>query len=240
MSPRSALDPAASRLRRSLSTGLTAASMTASTARLNLRVLATLTAGVALVLGLMSAAPASAHSNLEASSPENGASVSDVSEVSLTFGEEIVPDYTTLSLTNANADPVDLAPPTMDATNTIVAARVATAPLPDGAYSLAYYIVSIDGHPIEGTVSFTVEGSPAPAPTPTEVAPTESTAPVVTPTESPIPVDGEVRLLTTSSGAPDLTWVWVGTGIAAVVVLGAVSAVLLIALRRRRDDDSTP
>lgn len=194
---------------------------------------------VAGILTVFVALPASAHSELLASAPENGSTVSDVSEVSLTFGDEVVPEYTTLALTSGTGEPLELEAPTMDATNTILTARIVAAPLPDGAYTLGYYIVSIDGHPIEGTITFEVSESPAPVPTPDE--PTESAVPdpQPSPMETPVAVDGEVRLLTTSSGAPDMTWVWVGTGVAAVAVLGAVSAVLLIALRRRRDADST-
>jgi methionine-rich copper-binding protein CopC len=183
--------------------------------------------------------PASAHSELIASTPETGSTVSDVAEVSLTFGEEIVGEYTTLSLANESGEQIELDAPTMDATNTVVTTRIIAAPLVDGTYALGYYIVSIDGHPIEGTISFVVSGSPAPVP----VVPTETANPEPEPTatETPIAVDGEARLLVTSSGAsnPEMTWVWVGTGVAAVAVLGAVSAVLLIALRRRRDSEST-
>lgn len=210
-----------------------------SSARRSFR--ATLALAGALVLaGTLSAfvaTPASAHSELLASSPENGSTVSDVSEVGLTFGEEIVGEYTTISLTSETGAAVELAALTMDATNTVITARIVSAPLVDGTYSVGYYIVSIDGHPIEGTLSFVVSGSPAPVP----VEPTESAAPVpeASMTETPVAVDGEARLLTTSSGDPkaEMTWVWVGTGVAAVAVLGAVSAVLLIALRRRRDSE---
>jgi len=191
------------------------------------------------ILTFFVAGPASAHSELLASTPENGSTVADVSEVSLTFSEEVVGEYTTLSLANESGQAIELGAPTMDATNTVVTALIIAAPLVNGTYALGYYIVSIDGHPIEGTVSFVVSGSPAPAP----VVPTESAAPNPEPsaTETPIAVDGEARLLVTSSGAsnPEMTWVWVGTGVAAVAVLGAVSAVLLIALRRRRDSEST-
>lgn len=198
--------------------------------------------GTALVVMASSIAfPASAHSELLASAPENGSTVSDVSDVSLTFGEEIVGEYTTLRLANESGEEIELGAPTMDATNTVVTTRIIAAPIVDGTYALGYYIVSIDGHPIEGTITFVVSGSPAPAPAPVE--PTDSVTPDPEPsvTETPIAVDGEVRLLVTSSGAsnPEMTWVWVGTGVAAVAVLGAVSAVLLIALRRRRDSEST-
>jgi methionine-rich copper-binding protein CopC len=191
------------------------------------------------ILTFFVALPASAHSDLLASVPENGSTVSEVSDVSLSFGEEIVGEYTTLSLANESGEQIELDAPTMDATNTVVSARIIAAPLVDGTYALGYYIVSIDGHPIEGTISFAVAGSPAPAPVePTETANPE---PEPTTTETPIAVDGEARLLVTSNGAsnPEMTWVWVGTGVAAVAVLGAVSAVLLIALRRRRDSEST-
>jgi methionine-rich copper-binding protein CopC len=191
------------------------------------------------ILTFFVALPASAHSDLLASVPENGSTVSEVSDVSLSFGEEIVGEYTTLSLANESGEQIELDAPTMDATNTVVTTRIIAAPLVDGTYALGYYIVSIDGHPIEGAISFVVSGSPAPAP----VAPTETANPEPEPTvtETPIAVDGEVRLLVTSNGAsnPEMTWVWVGTGVAAVAVLGAVSAVLLIALRRRRDSEST-
>jgi methionine-rich copper-binding protein CopC len=187
---------------------------------------------------LFTAHPASAHSELVSSVPETGSTSADVSDVTLTFSEEVVPDYTTVTLSDAAGNPVALEAPTMDATNTVVTARIVAAPLGDGSYALAYYIVSIDGHPIEGTVTFDVAGSPVPVPSPGGPTPTETAEAQPLVTETPVPVDAEARLLTTSNGGAEFTWVWVGTGVAAVVVLGAVSAVLLIALRRRRESES--
>lgn len=181
--------------------------------------------------------PAIAHTELISSNPEAGSTTTDVSDIALTFGEEVVPDYTTLTLTDASGTPLNLSVPTVDATHTIVSAHVVSAPLADGTYSVAYYVVSIDGHPVEGNVGFSVSGSPIPSPTETPSSATPSAEPLVT--ETPVPIVGEARLFSSSSATPDMTWVWVGTGVAAVVVLGAVSAVLLIALRRQRDNDPT-
>ena len=83
--------------------------------RANLSLVLALT--MAGLLTLFVALPASAHSELLASVPENGSTVSEVSEVSLTFGEEIVGEYTTLSLANESDEPIELNAPTMDATS---------------------------------------------------------------------------------------------------------------------------
>ena len=183
------------------------------------------------MLGLAAVLPASAHSELIASSPAEGSQTSEVSSVSLTLSEEIVPEYTKITLTSSDGAEVALDAPTMDATNTIVSANVIDGVLSDGAYVLGFYIVSIDGHPIEGIVNFEVVGAPAP-----EQSATPSPDPSVMPTDEatavPLSIDPRIAQSGVSTG---VDWVWIGTGVAAVVVLGAVSAVLLVALRRRRD-----
>lgn len=190
--------------------------------------------GVALAT-LTGSLSALAHTELLSSNPAADSSVAQVSDITLTFGDEVVPDYTTLTLTDATGATIGLDSPTVDATHTTVSAHIEAAPLPAGAYSVAFYVVAIDGHPVEGIVNFVASGPPAPSPAESTMPATSSAEPLVT--ETPVAVAGEARLFTASNSSPDVTWVWVGTAIAAVVVVGVVSAVLLIALRRQREED---
>jgi methionine-rich copper-binding protein CopC len=184
-----------------------------------------------LVSALSASIPSWAHSDLLSSSPSQGSVSSDVSLVTLTFIDEIVPEYTALALTRKDGSQVELDEPSTDATNRIVSVAPRDGMLSDDSYVLGYYIVSIDGHPIEGSVSFEVAGAPTP-----EVSETPAPDASATPTDEANAVPFAIEARTADSGASTgVEWVWIGTGIATVVVLGAVSAVLLVALRRRRD-----
>ncbi len=180
------------------------------------------------------ASPARAHSDLLSSDPESGLTLADVSTVTLTFVDEIVPEYTTLSLIDANGNVFALQQPMFDARNTQLTVDIESGSLPDGNYLVGYYIVSIDGHPIEGSIEFAIAESPV-GPSVPAAMPSDDTVPDPEPSDDPtvVPLAVEAR----SSGASDdgLAWVWIGTGIASVGVLAAVSTVLLVAIRRRRD-----
>jgi methionine-rich copper-binding protein CopC len=178
------------------------------------------------------ASPARAHSDLLSSNPESGQTLADVSTVTLTFVDEIVPEYTTLSLIDANGIVFALQQPMFDARNTQLTVDIESGSLPDGNYLVGYYIVSIDGHPIEGSIEFAIAESPV-GPSVPDAMPSDGTVPDPETSASVVPLAIEAR----SSGAPDdgLAWVWIGTGIASVGVLAAVSTVLLVAIRRRRD-----
>ncbi len=186
------------------------------------------------------ATSAQAHSALVSATPADGSTQSDVSGISLAFAEEIVPEYTSLVVTSSNGTAVTLDAPTMDATNSVVSVNFTDGMLVDGSYSIGYFIVSIDGHPIEGSVSFAVVGSPVVAPT----LGASASASADLQTSSPQPTDSEtpvaIALLARDANAADagLSWVWIGTGIATVVVLAAVSTVLLVAIRRRRNESN--
>jgi hypothetical protein len=87
---------------------------------------------------------------------------------------------------------------------------------PAGQYHAAYRIISADGHPVTGEISFTL--SSAGAGTVTGSAPTGGTSPGAE---------------TGSSGGLNI-WIWLGLGIAAILVVIAVA----IALRRPKSADS--
>ncbi|GAB2463508.1 hypothetical protein GCM10007967_17270 [Xylanimonas ulmi] len=138
---------------------------------------ALLAVGAALV-GL--AAPASAHDRLVSSDPADGTTLDAVpAAVTLTFSEQVLETGTQVVVT---ADGVDVGAQPAQVDGVTV-----TAPLPPdaphGAYQVAWRIVSADGHPVEGSLTFTV-AAPAPSPVaePTQAA---ADSPADSATDSP-------------------------------------------------------
>ncbi|MGO1629163.1 copper resistance CopC/CopD family protein [Mycetocola reblochoni] len=112
----------------------------------------------ALLLGLLFAlgagvAPAQAHAELLSTNPEDGAVLDTApATVELRFNEPVQLIEDAIRLFPGDGDPVVLTARTVDTTVTIA--------LPDelgeGAYALAYRVVSADGHPIGGALTFQV------------------------------------------------------------------------------------
>lgn len=112
----------------------------------------TLLALAGLVLG---AAPASAHAELVSSTPKDGASVATLpATVELTFSEAVGSVGAYVAVTDPAGDEVGVGEPdVVDGTVTLKT----TGAGPAGDYTLAYRVVSADGHPVSGDVGFTVE-----------------------------------------------------------------------------------
>ncbi len=108
-----------------------------------------------IVVGMFGLAlPAQAHSALVSSSPVDGAVLpSAPDQVVLTFNEDALSGGTVIALTGPDGAPVGVEP-------TVVRGPVVSAalpPLPDrGTYTVAYRVVSGDGHPETGSIRFTV------------------------------------------------------------------------------------
>lgn len=166
-------------------------------------------AALALLLG---AAPAWAHSRLERSDPADGSSVATPpSTVSLTFNEDVQPGFTVITLIGPDGKDYHTGP--VQEVDTRVS--VGALPLgPAGRYEIGYRVVSADGHPVAGKVSFTLTqpgpGSAAAA----DPAPAQPGATVV---PAAAPPD-------TGGGAP--VWPWIA-GAAVLVVAGVVFALRL-------------
>lgn len=122
--------------------------------RFDRRAVAVIVAAFVLIALTMFPRAAQAHSELESSTPAEGASVSTLAEFSLTFGEEVTPDFSSYTLTGADANPVQLGTPRYDATKTTVTVPLAQM-VGGGDYTIGYSILSIDGHKVAGTVHFT-------------------------------------------------------------------------------------
>ena len=117
-----------------------------------------------LLIGAFGAGPAAAHSELVSSSPANGSSgPGKPTEVQLTFNEDI--STTGLQVVaQGSAGAVALGTPTVSGA-VVSAAWPQSAPA--GTYTVSYRVVSADGHPVDGSISFTYAdlacGSGAPA-----------------------------------------------------------------------------
>jgi methionine-rich copper-binding protein CopC len=168
--------------------------------------LALLAALIAIPLGLMSAAPAQAHSKLVSSNPANAASLAVApTQVVLTFDE--TPTVTSVRAQDTDGALVQLGAPVVTP-NTVTVAWPASAQ--PGLYRLVYSLVSDDGDPVQGTLIFTYAAlNPAAAP----AAPATSAN------------DAEAE----SEAAIVLTWF---AGVALVTL--AAFGVLVMSRRRRR------
>jgi methionine-rich copper-binding protein CopC len=174
----------------------------------------TVGAVLAALLGLVVlAGPASAHTELESSSPAEGASIAAApTQVQLTFGEPVTLPPDPVKVTGRDGTAWKVGTPS-------VAGGVVTAPVtpagPAQAYTLTWKVVAQDGDNVTGTVTFTLTAaaaaSTAPvAPTTAVAVQTQTTAP-----SSPAPVGVD------SVGIPSWIWILVAVvGLLAVIVVG--------------------
>jgi len=114
----------------------------------------------AAVLGLavpallaLTAAPAAAHNDLVSSTPKSGSSVTALPQtVELTFADEADPRFVKIATTGPDGSSVTVGTPTVTGTVVRQPIRPGTA---SGTYTVAYRVVSKDGHPVSGKIEFT-------------------------------------------------------------------------------------
>ena len=189
---------------------------------------------LAALLGalVLPASPASAHAELLRSTPADGATLKAAPpSITLTFGEEILPDGLGMVATAADGTKVALGKPTVSGTK-VVAAWPPDAP--GGSYTVAWRVVSADGHPISGVLSFSYAGAASPTASPTPTSP--STSPAASPTSpaataSPTDVVSPAASPVSSSGSSSSTSWPLIIGVAAL--LAAVIALVAVVARRR-------
>jgi methionine-rich copper-binding protein CopC len=122
------------------------------------KMLAVLTA-IAIVL--LPAAPAWAHAQLVSSDPAKDAALRKApAAVTLTFSERLNPDFATIVVSDAARQRIPAAAPAVDAEQGTI--RL-TGPLSNGTYTVAYRVVSVDGHTMQGSYPFTVADPALPA-----------------------------------------------------------------------------
>jgi len=196
---------------------------------------AVVTCGLGAFAVLAAAAPASAHTKLKSSTPANGAAVPTAPDrVELLFGQHLL-GLGTIAVQGPDGASVTAGDAVLDGA-TVTQALVANRPA--GTYRIAYRVVSADGHPVTGELTFTATGATG-APSPTSpAAATAATQPASSPPTA-APADGSTGGATTAAGAAGETAEDGGssTGLVVGIVVGAAvlaaGAGLLVARRRR-------
>ena len=206
-------------------------------------------ASLAVAGSLTLAVGASGHASLLTSSPEDGA-VLDVApeDVRFTFSEELFAELIEVSVLDAAGDLVmateaEQTPP--PGTDVIVPWP---SDLPPGEYSVAFRVVSADGHPVTGRITFSYAAVAESAEEPTAEPTTEPTPELFEETADPSPEE-----VTSADDAPSSTETAVVIGedpttrgepnssiigpllIAAAVIVGIGVVFSLIMLARQRN-----
>jgi copper resistance protein C len=160
-----------------------------------------LLAGLALLLG---ATPALAHTRLQGSDPADGASLDTApAHVALTFNEEMTPGFSTITIVGPDGARYETGEVGAEG------GTVSTAVLPlgpAGQYKIGYRVVSADGHPVTGEVTFTLT-------TPGQATSAPPPAPSAAPAASPAPAAAAPA----ESGGGTPVWPWI---VGAVVLVG--------------------
>lgn len=133
------------------------------------------TGGGVLTLGL--ASPVSAHAALTGTDPEDGAVIAEApAEVSASFSELLDGPSTEIAVTDPTGAVVEVADPNFDG-DSFTQPMLYTTP---GEYTVAFRVISEDGHRVDDALTFTVESIPeglyAPGSEPTDAASSEAEA----------------------------------------------------------------
>ncbi|GAA3250202.1 copper resistance protein CopC [Pseudonocardia petroleophila] len=161
----------------------------------------TLLCGFALLLGT---GVASAHTRLLGSDPADGSSLdAGPDRVSLEFNETMQADFSTITVVGPDGTQYQTGEVTADG------GTVSTAVSPlgaAGAYEIGYRVISEDGHPVTGSVAFTLTTDGPAAAAPVAATPSASAA---------APAPAAVAAPADEGGAP--VWPWI---VGAVVLVG--------------------
>lgn len=180
-------------------------------------------AALAGLVVLAPATPAAAHNQLIETDPAPQDQLTTSPDaVELVFVEPLDPDYTTVIVNDADQSPVPLGEQVIDGGRVTVSLP---SPLPDGAYTVAYRVVSNDGHPVQGSYEFTVAGAGA------------ADADAEADDETPAPEPGEPAAVAAGddgAGSEDSGGSSVGVVVAAAGAVGLLAAGAYLGWRRHR------
>lgn len=205
------------------------------------RILAPLAALVALLLSFgLVAAPASAHDALVASTPTDGETLTTApTELTLSYSAEIAQIGADVVVTDP-AGTVVSQPLTVAGTDVVVPLASDLAP---GAYAVAWRVTSSDGHPIDGTLAFTLDvpavASPTAEPTSAEPSATEPSTTESSASETATEVESESASAeateTETAPAEDSAVSNLPPWVLVVVALAIVGGIVGLIARMRRD-----
>ncbi|ODU52898.1 MAG: hypothetical protein ABT07_00250 [Microbacterium sp. SCN 70-10] len=172
-------------------------------------------AAVALAALLVPASPALAHDELVSSDPSADAVLDALpAQITLSYSADILDSdgASVIQVTDATGTSLTDGAPTVS--GTVVTQALAGSA--SGAVTVVWRVVSSDGHPIDGTFSFTVPAAPTPTATATPTttpSAAASRAPTVTVTTTPAPAEN-------ASDASPLPWILLA--VALLIVVGLV------------------
>ena len=199
----------------------------------------------ALLLGALTvlpAGPAQAHDRLTSSDPESGATLSEAPEdIELTFSATVQDVGGSVDLVDGDGDAVDVG--SMSADGSTVTTSV-DEELPAGDYEVRWRVVSSDGHPISGVVTFSVEeggeaagdssGSDESSPETTEFSRADGTSSASADSPSATADEEEADSGESPEEESDSSAALPLLGAAAVVVVLGAGAALVFSRRRGR------
>ncbi|WP_018158020.1 copper resistance CopC family protein [Demetria terragena] len=199
-------------------------------------------------LSFAMAGTAAAHDRLLSSDPADGATVSAPKNLTLTYSAEILPTGSRVEVKGPDGSPASSGEPKADGAK-VVQALDASSP---GKYAVTWRVTSSDGHPISGTLSFTVRGksttssaTSSAAPSTASSAAEKSSGGVGGGAETPSASDNAASEGTSEPTMAPTTTVdtdatsnrpVIVIGLAVVAALGLVGAGMF-ARRRLRDDE---
>lgn len=113
-------------------------------------------AGVAVsAVALLSVIPASGHNNLIDSTPEDGSTITTApAEIELQFDQLVQNEFPQVAVIDGDENHYESGEPE-------IVGETVTQPvsdLPSGRITVSYRVVGADGHPVDGSISFTVDG----------------------------------------------------------------------------------
>ncbi len=160
-----------------------------------------------------------AHTGIESSNPEDGSTITEeLTTVKLTFETEIE-ETSSFELQNANGETVAVDNITVE-NNTMTGTF--DQPIENGDYEAPWKIIGIDGHPIEGTFSFSVDAPES------EVAEEESTSEEATndseaeDTDEQVDKEEETKADTAEEESSNGTVIGIVIAVLVIVLIGSV------------------
>lgn len=181
-----------------------------------------------LLLVVIGAGVAQAHSELVSTTPEDG-QVLDAppTDVTFTFNEDLLPDFVNFVATDPSGQVLEL---TVSGVNGPTATVAWPAEAPGGEWRVDYRVVSQDGHPVDGSIAFAYAAS-SPTPSPTSAAPSPDP---MTSSAEPAPAPTSAEPSPTVAPASDSSGLSAGWVIAIIAVVAIVIIAIVGLLARRR------
>jgi methionine-rich copper-binding protein CopC len=110
----------------------------------------------AFILAILHAGVASAHPELQSARPAAGAATPSPSQISITFNEAVIPQFSGIELRDQAGRLIATGKAATDPANKKLLVVPVKEPLAPGDYKVEWHAVSDDTHRVKGNYSFSV------------------------------------------------------------------------------------